>query len=64
MSMRFVFSKFADIFSYWNLGLFGSGASSNLISGGTIVAAIDLLKDRGVENKQIKVVNHIIDTIL
>lgn len=44
--------------------LFGSGASSNLISGGTIVAAIDLLKDRGVENKQIKVVNYIIDTIL
>lgn len=44
--------------------LFGSGASSNLISGGTIVAAIDLLKDRGVENKQIKVVNYIIDTIV
>lgn len=30
--------------------------SSHNISGGTVVAAIQLIKDRGVDNKQIKVV--------
>ena len=29
------------------------------ISGGTIVAALDLLKERGIDNKQIKVVNNL-----
>ena len=34
------------------------------ISGGTIVAALDFLKERGIDNKQIKVVNNLEESFL
>lgn len=38
--------------------------SGVIISGGTIVAALDLLKDRGISNKQIKVVLELAEILL